>query len=229
MTQFKAKLASSRKLLIVLVLWIVMVQKLLKAQLSSLTLKFSGFSVFLSVQCADATVGSDCDNKQWTLGVKSLGDPGAFLFCMQRSQRTESVFYLLCLKIFEHKVCTGFFFMQCHWLQHRNWFRAQYIPAELWGRRLFPLQLSLFIVFKSWQVSPQQSSCLAKNVGRPLLCQSFPQNLLVILITETGRRVWTAIPAGISVIQNTVCNKQHLVSDLQQCTPLKNKCLFHKV
>lgn len=228
MPQLKAEVVLSTVLLIVLLLWIVVVQRLLKAQLSSLTSKqLSIFSIPLRGTCK-------CNSWKWLwwqtgkLWVWSDWVTQGLSYSAAQSRHAEITHdriyilpTLLCLKIFKYKVCTGFFSMQCHWLQCRNWFRAQPIPAELWDRHLFPLQLSLFIVFKRWQVSPQEPSCLAENV-----CQHFTQNLLVILITETGRRVWASIPTGISAAQNTVYNKQHLVSDLQQYAPLGTSVYF---
>ena len=119
---------------------------------------------------------------------------------------------LQCLKIFKERVCSGFCPVQCHWLQFRNWLAAQYIPAELRDRHLFRLRLSLFIVFKSWQVFSRQALCLGKNISRPLLCRSFTQELLVILITEMGKGVWTLVPAGIPVTPNAVCNNSWWVT-----------------
>lgn len=134
---------------------------------------------------------------------------------------TKDRIYILptlpCLKIFKYKICTGFFSVQCHWLQCRRWFRARYIPAEFWDRHLFPLQLSLFIVFKCWQVSPQQSSCLAKNVGRPLLCHLLRTCLWFSSLKQVGGfghqfllGFWLLrIQTVINSIWGVTCNNMH--------------------
>lgn len=70
-------------------------------------------------------------------------------------------------KICNNKVCTGFCSMQCHCLRVRNWPGAQCIPAELWDRHVFPLQLSPFIVSKS-RYSHNSLCAWEKNIGGPL-------------------------------------------------------------
>lgn len=115
--------------------------------------------------------------------------------------------------------------MQCHWLQFRNWLGAQYIPAGLWDRHLFPLQLSLFIVFQSWQVFSQESSCLAKNSGRPLRTDPLVTSCLWFSSLKWVREFGYQFLLGFQILKNEVYNK-HLVGDLRQYAPLRASVYF---